>query len=172
MSNIAPGYQVHVGSYENDGDNTQINILSGLTLGEARLYVMLADSLSYSASNKNEYQLNGNDENDYKELWRLWFAVRKRFPEEAAKIVPDDFFPTQEEYGAWIDKGRKGWQCKEAKFHDAVSHCLTSLVGNAGEGYWSFEGFFRCADSIEVYYVPVEVKNVSDEFFDKKGELI
>lgn len=186
--NIKPGYQVHVRSWENDGDNYKTEILTGLSEEEAKLYVLLAKAFSSRYTKRPDdlpYHVTGNDENATVELANLWRYAAEKYPTAAAKLWgTEDEFPTDEqlelldEHSAlrYNDPHRGDEKFKNIHnaemFVDFFNDLMSSLLSHAGEGYYDLNNFFRVCEDVQVFYLPGSIENVTNQFIDKQGNLI
>lgn len=184
---IKPGYQVQVRSWENDGDNYKTEVVSGLSLEAAKLHVFIADAFSSRYEKRPEnlpYSVSGNDENTLEDLIELWRYASEKYPEAAKKYfsheLPDETaIEAFAEYDILsynspkrTDKALREAIAPVTRFLDFFNDFVENMLSNAGEGYWDMEYFFRCADGIQVYYVPGAIENVTNQFINEKGKLI
>ncbi|USV40921.1 hypothetical protein [Xanthomonas phage BUDD] len=186
--NIKPGYQVHVRSWENDGDNYKTEILTGLSEDEAKFYVLLAKAFESRYKKRSDdlpYTITGNDENETVELANLWRYAAEKYPAVAAKLWgEEDEFPTEEQidlYDEYCSLRYNDPYKDDAKFEnlgavegfmDFFNDLMSNLLSSPSETYWDFNNFFRVCESVQVYYLPGSIENVTNQFIDKEGNLI
>lgn len=136
---IPAGFQVHVTSYENDGDNYQTHIITGLSKPDMMFYVDLAIQF------KGDY---GNTFIKREKLIEITSDVVKRHPiisyKTGKKFSPLADYDTDENSDNILDE-------------------LTEFLGRPGEGYYdgpSSSVFVRRATKIEVYYLQAAMREV------------
>lgn len=135
---IPAGYMLQVRTWENDGDNYNTNTLYGLNEAEVRFYLDLCDYF--------------NDKgNDYLKVNEVLKFCEERFH------LHKFFFSR---------KYLETWQLvfKEWSLDDE----LREFLGNPSEHYWSGnenEDFFRTVEDVKVYYVPEDLKELSETKF-------
>jgi hypothetical protein len=154
---IPPGYQLHVTTWENDGDHYQRKILSGLTEKEVRFYVDLGERFK-SGSN-----------NGMKTLGNHGHATEVLVDEVKRMLVKHPDLPTKT-ITMWQEAISNTEGCKDncqdceidcdAKIHGIL--CDT-LLGHTVE--YDYEtNFCRVFDNFEVFYVPERAENVTHKF--------
>jgi hypothetical protein len=134
---IPSGYQVHVESYENDGDNNQLHVKSGLSEVDMKFYVDLAELFQGK---------HGNG-----------FTKRDVFLGLIANVV--------ENHPGISDETREKFT-PNTEYDDDESSCnirdeVEELTGQPGDGYYDSGSIFvRRATSIKVYYLPTSMFEV------------
>jgi len=127
---IPAGFQVHVDSYENDGDNNQLCIVSGLSEADMRFYVDLAELFQGK---------HGNG-----------FTKESVFLDIVANVV--------ENHPGISDETREKFT-PNAEYDDHENSCnivdeVQELTGTPDDGYYdSSSVFVRRASSIKVFYL-------------------
>jgi len=187
-NSIPPGYQIHVHSYENDGDNCKVSIKSGLTEPQARLHVFIAKAFSSSGRGLEESPVVGNDENSASAYLELWDQAMSLFPETAEEYYPAADLPTLEEMELIDDLLRlryndprkeypkydavRNYQCRARKFLGFITEMIDEMLESPSEGYCDLHLYHRAEDGIQVYYVPGDIENVTNQFINQKGNAI
>ena len=142
MNNIEAGYLVKITTWENDADNYNTIDISGLTKDQARLIVEIV-SLFESDGRGSEY---GNAEiEDSEGLF-----------EEIDKII-SSFSGTGGVLPAGLDDPDPEW-VKE-NYLNRYDYLIYNLIGT-----WNNGEYYRVLDSIEVFYVPEPINNVTEVF--------
>ena len=139
-NNIPAGYQLHIRSWENDGDNYQTIVTNGLTKDECECMIAIAELFGSRSRYGNDY-LSGEGQKIIVEAIRHIFetipVVRSEQFEEMFHLDAESFDPT----------------------YDAlVEHILGSGVDNDGMF------FCRAVDYYKVFFVPSEITNVTSQF--------
>lgn len=143
--NIPAGYQVHVRSWENDGDNYKITITSGLSYEDTLLLVKAA-SLFQGRRGIRQY---GND----------WLTEAD---EARVKTALMPYAQASQMFKDWVEDG-------EFEVIDFLSEHVTGFPGDGYDG-----SFVRCVEWTKVYYIPSPIQEVTAEFearlltFDEK----
>lgn len=130
---IPAGYQIQITSWENDADNYNTKILSGLTKEDAKFYIEFAKLFKTPYHDEGGLAANASDYEDVK------------WPEliEAYKAVCDKYLPSN---GAnWGD---------ERTIKNAISTYACQLLGSS-EHYQ-----FRVYDGYVAYLFTTEIKAV------------
>jgi len=128
---IPSGYQVHVDSYENDGDNNQLCIVSGLSEADMKFYVDLAELF---------HGKHGND-----------FTKKDVFLGLIANVV---------ENHPGISDGTREKFSPNAEYDDDENSCnivdeLQELTGHPDDSYYDRDSVFvRRARYTKVFYLP------------------
>lgn len=127
---IPAGFQVHVDSYENDGDNNQLCIVSGLSEADMRFYVDLAELF------QGRY---GNG-----------FTKESVFLDIVANVV--------ENHPGISDETREKFT-PNAEYDDHENSCnivdkVNELLGQPSDNYYDSRSVFvRVAQNIKVFYL-------------------
>lgn len=148
--NIPAGYQLHITSWENDGDDYKTTILSGLSEPDARFYVDLATRFS-SVNNWKTPGL-GNEEIDAEGLTELMIEVLHVHP-DISDTLRD----------AWLPATRFS-SVEPYDFPKMYRQLCKNVLSNPVQ----YEGYFcRVVETIEVYYYETPVVNVTIPFLTK-----
>jgi hypothetical protein len=143
MPDIPAGYQLHVTTWENDGDYYKTTVLSGLTKEDTNFLVSIAKQFS----RKGKY---GNDFIKDTDL----IEVISNALESSSGITLLMRADWQEALQNSIDEGDGAYP-----LHELLSD---SLLGNPEEDY--SPGFCRVVETIEVYFIPKAVSDITKEF--------
>ncbi len=143
MSDIPAGYQLRVTTWENDGDHYSTEITSGLTKEDTRFLISIAEQFS----KKGKY---GNDFIKDTDL----IEVISNALESSSGITLLMRADWQEALQNSIDEGDGAYY-----LHEILSDTLLSCPQ---EDYGS--GFCRNVETIEVYYIPEDITEVTKEF--------
>lgn len=137
--NIPPGYSISIHTSENDYDNLSTKVLYGLKEGDVKFYISI---LNYF---KTSY-FGGNDETHFGNgvvgKCDITIAVKdsyNKYPPDSKQLLDD-----LKEYG--YDKG-----------------FCSDLVGNVIQT-WCDGKLWRVFEEVEVYYIPIEIENVTENF--------
>lgn len=147
---MKPGFQLHVTSWENDGDNYKTQIISGLNEIDTQFLIFMAKPFGrFHDRSKNPYGLTGNAENDIELIKALYIDALNHFPDVSDKYKFD------------ID---------DEDIEEILRDLLETLLSSAGE-YYDYE-FSRVCERIKVYFVPGEIEDVTEKFIPstKKGK--
>jgi hypothetical protein len=180
---MKPGYQLHVRSWENDGDNYKTEVISGLNETDCRFLVMIASAFGRCHDRKaNKYGLTGNEENTIEQLIPLFRDAHYEYSsvsETYRGVVPtdDNLVSLYTEYHAlgynspeqkdpkFDVLGKYGCDNEVAWFADYAHELIRELLGQPGEYYES--DFVRVCESIKVFYVPGAIEDVTNQFITK-----
>lgn len=134
MANIKQGHQLHITSWENDGDNYKTKTVDGLTKDEVKYLISIA-KLFYPENGRNSNGFGNSDISDktYEKIWESY----KRIP------VPEDV--------------SDDW-----KFNNIDE--MMEVFADELIGIWNEGSVFRVYDSFKVYYIPNEITDVTQEF--------
>lgn len=178
---IQPGYQLHVESWENDGDNSKTEITSGLNETDCRFLIFLAASFGWNVAGGSKMDhVFGNDENTNHGFWLLYKEALETYPgvsdkykvampTEADILMYDEFSELRYNDPAKGDPKYatvQGYNNITVHFLDFFNNLICSLLGYPGEGYDDFSNFHRVCDSIKVFYVPGEIEDVTKQFIN------
>lgn len=155
MENIQPGYQLHITSWENDADNYRTEIIQGLTKEDVQFYLHFLRHF-YSPYSRHKDMIGpgyGNmDINKCKEAESIAItAAFEAFPPSSPKLLNN------------VKQSIEFWKEQPEESCDWVYETI---------GRWVEYNRYRVFDSFEVYYIPEEIKNVTDEFDDEMIENI
>lgn len=146
---IPPGYQLHITSWENDGDARATEILNGLSKADVAFYVEL---LSYFRSGSG---FGNSSETDQREVAEVISKTLKSNPGVSTKIT--------ESFGS-VDKLLAETDEYDEENADAISDTCTELMcdllGAPVEQYYDYRVF----ETFKVYYFQSAVADVSEEF--------
>lgn len=171
---IPVGYQLHVTSWENDGDNYKTEIISGLSKEDTEFLVFIASEFGWNQTTK---LVEGNDGNSMIGLRNLYLEAIKRYPNVSdtyrIKNLPsEEAIELFDEYArfSYNDSRKKDPKYTDSvldrgeEFYELMMDLITSLLANPDEAYWNITGFVRYCDKIKVYYVPGEIEDVTNQF--------
>lgn len=137
MDTILPGYQLHIISWENDADNFNTTIYSGLTKEDVQFYI-------YFLGHFKSHRTYGNE------------SIEK-YP-DAEKIAITNAYekhrPTSPQLLEDVKSSIEDWKTSDDD-HDWVNETIG--IWNEGENY-------RVFDYCEVYLVSTPIPNVTGEF--------
>jgi hypothetical protein len=145
------GYQLHITSWENDADNYNTKIISGLTKEDVKFYIYFLKHFRSCSPSRNiddkspKYSFGNSDipdsgENPEKIAIE---AAYKKFPPTSKQLLDD----VKESIDFWKDDP------------DESCDWVYDTIGIWGEG-----SFFRVFDSFEVYLIRTPIPNVTEEF--------
>ena len=151
MTNIPAGYQVHITTWENDGDCYATKIISGLTEDDVRFYIELSNKF-VSRNGWGEKGL-GNGGVESSVLIETISNVLKKHPNVSEETKLNWNFSKIEDPESDVDD-------------ESPYETLTELILGwpADEYYWSIDNFCRVVDCVKVYHVPQEVVDVTGKF--------
>ena len=139
MDIIPPGYQLHITSWENDADNYNTKIFSGLTKEDVRFYIHF---LNHFKSHKSY----GNESiEDYPDAEKI--AITSAY--ETCR-------PTTPQLLEDVETSIEHWETSDSSC-DWVYQTV---------GIWCEGERYRVFDSCEVYLVHTPIPNVTEEFVD------
>lgn len=152
--NIPCGYQLHVTTWENDGDCYATKTISGLSKDEVAFYIALAKKF---CSKHDQTGGLGNDETTLQQLIDVVEEVLTEFPNLHPKFA-----------SVWRNAIQKDKDRLEDARHTSVVHELLAetILHYAVSEYYRYDccNFCRAYDSHEVYYFPNEVAEVTQQF--------
>jgi hypothetical protein len=121
MTDIKPGYMLQIDTWENDGDNDNTIILTGLNKDEVEFYIRVASLF-------NSNQGFGNTYNKDEEIAKEIDSIVEEF-KNSNKSIPVD----------WL-----GDEYYEDEYYE---DCLNDLIGRWNEGeYWRVFDNFKVYD--------------------------
>ena len=176
MLNIKPGYQIHFTSSECDGDNYKTEIISGLSLEEAKFHILIASAFSWKLTVPEDipYQVEGNSENTSRDFLLLWKYASEKYPWVGAQYF-DQILPTETDMilfdtNTYEWKYLRGSQSPIAQtFLNEFMNFVTNMLSDPSDGYDTMPNFVRLMDEIKVFYVPGLIENVTDQFIQRGG---
>lgn len=137
--NIPSGYQLHITSWENDGDNYKTKIISGLTKEDVQFYLHFLNHFG----NDGPY---GNEDFD-------------KYP-DAEKIAITNAYekcrPTSLNLLETVKRSIIHWETSKDSF-DWVYDTI---------GTWNYGDCYRVFDDYKVYLIRTPIPNVTEEFVD------
>ena len=148
---IPSGYQLHINSWENDGDNCKTEIISGLTKEDVKFYLhFLSHFYSQSSTNENKIgrgfgNMNMGESRENEERTAI---------ESALKNCP----PSSPDLIEQVKDSIDGWNEDPYEVYDWVRETI---------GYWDNDERYRVFDSFEVYYIPEDIPSVKYKFYRK-----
>lgn len=140
MANIKPGYQLHITTWENDGDNYNTIITSGLSKEDVVFLVDLANCFGRNSNIGNEWV---RDE----DLREVLEKVLTKHPSISSDMSEE-----------W----REAMEDFEEDSYYARDLLREHVLSTPGEGYGG--DFCRIVENIKVYYFPNEVVDITHEF--------
>ena len=142
MASIPAGYQLHITSWENDGDNYNTILVNGLTKEDVACYLEI---LSLFKS-KSQGGFANTDRTDRDAVAEAVMAAVENHP-DISKATKKEF--TFDDPFYWSDH---------------VHETMSDLLGQ------SEHCDFRVFDSFTVYYYETPVKDVTSKFRKAKGK--
>lgn len=143
------GYELHVTSWENDGDMNATEILFGLTKEDTKFWIEFLkrfESKHNGGDIGKEYNF-GNDANDMEVVSQHTKDILDKHPNISIALKED--------------------LLKGVSDSDYLYETINELFGlYPKEEYYAseYEYFFRVVDSIKVFYIPVAIIDVTAEF--------
>ena len=154
FENIPAGYQIHIKTWENDGDAYKTQIVSGLTDVDVYFYIAIAEMFQ----SKNSHKIRGLGNGAVKP------ATLREMVSEVLKTTT-----------GLSKEIRQKWEDALAEDDEDQYCCITwellceEILGFPVSEYYSEQSnFCRAYDSVKVYYYPEEVSNVTDRFVPVK----
>ena len=148
---IPKGYQLHITSWENDGDFEETTIQSGIK-SEEDVRFLLALVQAFTSVNGLKPGL-GNEciEDDF--LINLVESVLQEHPGITASL--------RASFAAW----QEGPTLLDGEIADRYYEILCGLLGEPVEAnYWDGGRFCRVFDSFVVYFLPEDIEDVTLRF--------
>jgi hypothetical protein len=138
MDSIPSGYQIHITSWENDGDNYKTKIISGLTKEDVHFYLCF---LNYFKS----YEYGNGDIFKYPSAEKIAItnAYRKCRP-TSPQLIED------------VENSIEHW-----KTSDYSCDWVYKTIGT-----WDGGNRYRVFDYCEVYLIRTPIPNVTEDFVD------
>lgn len=148
---IPNGYQLHVTSWENDGDFYETTIRSGIK-SEEDVRFLLALVQAFTSVNERTPGL-GNEYIDDDSLINLITSLLQEHPGITASL--------RSSFTAW----QEGSPLLDGEIADRYYEIVCGLLGEPKEADYCDEGrFCRVFDSSEVYYLPDDIEDVTNQF--------
>jgi hypothetical protein len=148
---IKAGYQLHVTTWENDADAYVTKIISGLTEEDTRFYIAWAQQFV----SRHGWKLKGlgNGANTAEEILQsLQNALDICWPTNLALVETIQELLESEYSGDWA--------------HELL--CEDLLGYPVQECYMSKSHFTRVFESFKVFYIPVDIEQVTSKFKEVK----
>jgi hypothetical protein len=134
---IPEGYQLHIQSYENDGNCRQTRILSGLTREDVKFLLEILEPFDEVENPVNML-----------EIVTYFQKVINKHP-DISQVFLDNWCTAQ------FDDDLKDY------YHE----CICDLLGNPKDQFYrDMEHYIRHYDGFKVYYLPYSVQDVTSEF--------
>jgi hypothetical protein len=151
MTNIPPGYQLHVSTWENDGDSHATQIWSGLTQEDCAFLIELSKKFESSSLHRGGL---GNDGTTTTQLLGAFFDVFNRHHHVSSDM--------RELFSDVIIAEEDDEEAAEILY----TILCERLLGYPSDEFYStnYDNFCRVVDGFEVFYFPEEVKNVTHLF--------
>lgn len=150
-SNIPSGYQLHVTTWENDGDGSATKIWSGLTREDCEFLVTLVKKFESSSLHRGGL---GNDGTTTEQLLGAFFDALNQHQgiSDDMKQLFDEVITAQEDDDVAAEI-----------LHDIL---CDRLLGYPMDEFYAtnYTNFCRVFDDFEVFYFPEEVKTVTHLF--------
>lgn len=143
---IKSGYQLHITTWENDGDNYSTQIFSGLTEADVKFYVHIVTRFA----SRNDWVDTGLPKlgNQYNKL-----EILIDLANEALAANPDISKNIRDSWNSYI----------EGEYCEDIIELYNELLGVPGE-YYDDYGFCRVFETLKVFYFPTEVEEVTKRF--------
>lgn len=153
MSNLPSGYQLHITTWENDADNYQIKIMSGLTKEDVDFYLDMARKFKSRNQDKSCW---GNQEVAADDLVPFIDGLLAKHTGLSEKVRA--YWSIEDELG---DYDMAEDDVKYEMYLDILSE---NVLGQPGE-YYDL-GFCRVFAEFKVLFIPAEVviEDVSSQF--------
>jgi hypothetical protein len=149
--NISAGYQLQVTSWENDGDNYNTEIISGLTAYDVKFLIDVAKLFrtQYQVKDSKVFGGGGCGNND----WSI---------DEVVTAV--DAVIAKHSYVS--DGIKEQWTFDKTDEHyaDSYTDMISELVGSSE--YCDESNYFRVMESYQVYYYPSDIIDITDKFLN------
>lgn len=151
MAKIPAGFQMHIHTWENDGDAPGVEILSGLTREDVKFYLDLLQL--FCSGNSNGYG-NGIDLN-FSIVGKAILEIYLDHPKVSKDV-----------------KGRFEW-LKEMKSNDkdGLSDGLHEIMGDILGNPATYEYDFRVFDMVEIFEILTPINDVTSKFKVKKRKI-
>ena len=163
MTAIPPGYQLHTTTWENDGDNYQTKILSGLSKEDVEFYISILEQCGSKYNSRKFAKGFGNDEISAEELLSIVKQAVDEHPGISAEV--------KKKYEHNINVDSDDYDEDVAADAAAVIHdelCADAL--GATIDYEDYTNFIRVVEDIKVFFIEQTQRDLSDKFFKPKNE--
>lgn len=148
--NIKKGYQLHITTWENDGDNYKTKVIDGLNKEDTQFYIQLAHL--FKSRNNNSFKCFGNG--GITECGDKYHNSRMEDVVQAIhKVVADNPNSSKEITDHYISED----------FDEVYEYLVEELLSYT-ESYYDEQYFCRVFESFKVYYFPEDVNEVTEEF--------
>lgn len=134
-NNIEKGYQLHVKSWENDGDHRKTHIINGLSKEDVSF---LIDLFSYFKKSKF-----GNSATVKGDVLNAYLDVKAKHPKVSLKF-------------------KESWYLEDDG--DDIEDFVKEMLQYNGIGYSYESRCWRVFDGYEVFFFPEEIHNVTSKF--------
>lgn len=156
-NNIKAGYQLIIDSWENDWDSFKSITLSGLSKEEVHFYIDLLKNFDSASCHDGGF---GNESIDDNELVDYVNEVLLRHPLVSEEITKnynlgkvEDDFDEDHEFSDYV--------------RDSYYVLVTDLLDRPESEYYRSEhNFCRVFERVNVYLIPNEIINVTNEFYE------
>lgn len=147
---IKKGYQLHITTWENDGDNYKTKVIDGLNKEDTQFYVELASLFTSRNNRANKGFGNGGITECGDEYHN---PCMENVVQAISKVVADNPNASKEITDHYISED-----------FDEVYECLVEDLLGYTEQYYDEEYFCRVFESFKAYYFPQDVNEVTEEF--------
>lgn len=154
MNNIPAGYQLHITTWENDGDAYNTKIVSGLGLDDVTFLVALAKKFK-SCHNHIESGLGNGGTTRNQLVNAIESAMSEHMPNKKLQDEINGFITIQDEND---EDDNNGYYIYEWLVETILGYPVEELYR------YDYERFCRVFDSFNVFYYQTEVKNVTENF--------
>lgn len=145
MENVKPGYQLHITSWENDADNYRTVILSALTYEDVKFIIRVVEHFHSQWRTNSETSFKFGNTNivryDSEDECKGYLAIKEAY--EYCK-------PSSSQLLADVEAA-----LEDKDDYDFIYEWI---------GTWMEGEKYRVFDSVEVYYIPEEIENVTEKF--------
>lgn len=146
MTDILAGYQLHITTWENDGDSYKTKILSGLTEADVKFYIDIASRFKSDGMRTNR---------------GLYFLGNQYVPTEKLADLIEECLNIHPDITAEI---RTHWEEFLADPTDPMEWFNNILGSPDDEYYYDYKNFCRVFEEFEVFYYPQSVANATALF--------
>lgn len=158
---IPPGYQLHIDTWENDGDNGSTQIISGLTEEDTRFYVELCHKFKSASNGGKELGYFGNHGCEEAELKA---AVKEVMLNHFGKISDK----TRMTFAVALNDQDCNHECDDCELEDCSAEGLhyllcETMLGFTSE-YYDERNFCRVFENFKVFYIPEAAEDVTSKF--------
>lgn len=140
--NIQAGYQLHVSTWENDGDSSKQLILSGLTENDVKFYLAVLHHFKSTNAHKGGFGNAGVADED---MISIFADALGQHPDVSSKVL--------ELYSV----------TDASMLYEALT---ANLIGCPDNEYYSgeYHNFCRVFESFEVFFIEMPIVNVTEKF--------